>query len=182
MWQMTLRNIWQRRLRSLLTILGIAVAVQVNLTVNGVISGYEYDLKNQMSALAGRVFVQRPTTDGSGMEEFPSAASSISDDLAQALLNLEGIDPAAPRRGHDGHLPFGGGGPFRPAQARRGRERLEPDRRLDLCFALPKQGLVQLPAQPSYLNGKLAGLVFRDTSEQSRSAIADYVTSQLAAP
>lgn len=94
MWQMTLRNIWQRRLRSLLTILGIAVAVQVNLTVNGVISGYESDLKNQMSALAGRVFVQRPTTDGSGMEEFPSAASSIADDLALALLNLEGIDAA----------------------------------------------------------------------------------------
>ncbi len=92
MWQMTLRNIWQRRLRSLLTVIGIAVAVQVNLTIKSVISGYESDLKGQMRTLAGRVFVQRPTTDGSGMEEFPSAASSISDDLADALLNLEGID------------------------------------------------------------------------------------------
>ncbi len=95
MWQMVIRNIWQRRLRSLLTILGIAVAVQVNLTVNGVISGYEADIKGQMSALAGRVFVQRPTRDGSGMEEFPSAASSITHDLADALLNLEGIDASA---------------------------------------------------------------------------------------
>ena len=43
-------------------------------------------------------------------------------------------------------------------------ERLEPDRRVDLCFALPKDGLVQIPAQPSYVHGKLAGLVFRDTS------------------
>ena len=60
-------------------------------------------------------------------------------------------------------------------------ERLEPDRRIDLCFALPKDGLVQLPAQPSYVQGKLAGLVFRDTSERSRSAIASYVTSQLTA-
>jgi putative ABC transport system permease protein len=92
MWQMTLRNIWQRRLRSLLTILGIAVAVQVNLTVSGVISGYEADLKGQMSALAGRVFVQRPTTDGSGMEEFPSAASSLTKELADAMLNLDGIN------------------------------------------------------------------------------------------
>jgi putative ABC transport system permease protein len=92
MWQMVIRNIWQRRLRSLLTILGIAAAVQVNLTVNGVISGYEDDIKGQMRALAGRVFVQRPTRDGFGMEEFPSAASSITDNLADALLNLEGID------------------------------------------------------------------------------------------
>jgi hypothetical protein len=58
-------------------------------------------------------------------------------------------------------------------------ERLEPDRRVDLCFALPREGLLQIPAQPSYVDGKRAGLVFRDTSEQMRSAIAGYVTAQL---
>jgi hypothetical protein len=58
-------------------------------------------------------------------------------------------------------------------------ERLEPDRRLDLCFALPSQGLVQIPAQPSYVDGKRAGIVFRDTSKQIRTAIAGYVTAQL---
>ena len=61
-------------------------------------------------------------------------------------------------------------------------ERLEPEKRLDVCFALPSEGLMQLPAQPSYVSGKRAGLVFRDTSEQSRSAIADYVNTQLTAP
>jgi hypothetical protein len=61
-------------------------------------------------------------------------------------------------------------------------ERLEPDKRVDLYFALPEAGLMQLPAQPSYMNGKQAGLVFRDTSERSRSAIADYVSAQLTAP
>jgi putative ABC transport system permease protein len=95
MWQLVMRNIWQRRLRSLLTVLGIAVAVQVNLTVTGVISGYEADLHNQLSTLAGRIFVQRPTTGGSEMEEFPSASSSISNDLARELLNLDGIDKEA---------------------------------------------------------------------------------------
>ena len=58
-------------------------------------------------------------------------------------------------------------------------EHLEPDKRLDLYFALPTAGLMQLPAQPLYLRGKQAGLVFRDASERSRSAIADYVTAQL---
>jgi hypothetical protein len=58
-------------------------------------------------------------------------------------------------------------------------ERLEPEQPVDLCFALPREGLLQIPAQPSYLDGKLAGLVFHGTSEQSRSAIANYVNSQL---
>jgi hypothetical protein len=58
-------------------------------------------------------------------------------------------------------------------------EPLVPDRRVDLCFALPRAGLLQIPAQPAHLDGKLAGLVFRDTSEQTRSAIAGYVTTQL---
>ncbi len=61
-------------------------------------------------------------------------------------------------------------------------ERLEPEKRLSIYFTLPREGLIQLPAQPSYVSGKRAGLVFRDTSERSRSAIANYVNSQLTAP
>jgi hypothetical protein len=61
-------------------------------------------------------------------------------------------------------------------------ERLEPDKRLSVYFTLPSEGLMQLPAQPSYVNGKRAGLVFRDASERSRSAIANFVNSQLTAP
>lgn len=61
-------------------------------------------------------------------------------------------------------------------------ERLEPDRRLDICFALPDRGLLQIAAQPSYVDGKRAGLVFRDSSERSRAAIADYVAVQLTTP
>jgi hypothetical protein len=61
-------------------------------------------------------------------------------------------------------------------------ERLEPDKRLNVYFTLPREGLMQLPAQPSYVNGKQAGLVFRDASERSRSAIADFVKSQLTQP
>ncbi len=58
-------------------------------------------------------------------------------------------------------------------------ERLEPDRRVDLHFALPSEGLLQIPAQPSYVDGKRAGLVFRNPSDQTRSAIAGYVTALL---
>lgn len=60
-------------------------------------------------------------------------------------------------------------------------QQLEPDQRVDLCFALPTEGLVHIPAQPLYVHGKQAGLAFRDASEQSRSAIASYVSTQLTA-
>jgi ABC-type lipoprotein release transport system permease subunit len=92
MWDLVARNIWQRRLRSLLTVLGIAVAVQVYLTVSGILSSYQADLQDQLATLAGRVFVQRPMADGSGMEEFPSAASSIDAEPADRLLALEGVN------------------------------------------------------------------------------------------
>lgn len=61
-------------------------------------------------------------------------------------------------------------------------ERLEPEGRIELCFALPRSGLVQLHAEPCHLDGKRAGLAFRDTSARSRSAIAEYVSSWLTAP
>jgi len=60
-------------------------------------------------------------------------------------------------------------------------ERLEPDKRLELYFALPQAGLMQLIAQPSHVRGKCAGLAFRSASERLRSAIADFVTTQLTA-
>jgi hypothetical protein len=58
-------------------------------------------------------------------------------------------------------------------------ERLEPNRRVDLCFALPREGLLQIPARPSHLDGKVACLVFRGSSDRYRPAIASYVNTQL---
>lgn len=95
MWHLALRNLWQRRLRSFLTVLGIAVAIQVNLTMTSIISGYENDLKSQLAVVSGKVLVQRLTTDAPQMEEFPSAASSIDNNLVDTLLNLEGVDAQA---------------------------------------------------------------------------------------
>jgi hypothetical protein len=60
-------------------------------------------------------------------------------------------------------------------------ERLEPDKRVELCFALPRAGLMQLIAEPSHVRGKCAGLAFRDAPQRYRSEIASYVTAQLTA-
>ena len=52
--------------------------------------------------------------------------------------------------------------------------------RVELCFPLAKQGLVQLPAQPSYQNDLGTGLVFDGLPKATREALADYVTARLA--
>jgi putative ABC transport system permease protein len=95
MWYIALRNLWERRLRSLLTMLGVAVAVQLYLTISSIMASYELDLQGQLSALAGRVFVQRPTAEEGGLEEFPSPSSSIEWEVAADLLAVDGLDAAA---------------------------------------------------------------------------------------
>ena len=56
---------------------------------------------------------------------------------------------------------------------------LEKDLRVELSFPLAGRGVVRLPAQPAYVDGARAGLIFRGASEIARSTIADYVASRL---
>lgn len=59
---------------------------------------------------------------------------------------------------------------------------LENDQRVELCFPLAENGLVQVSAQTSYQAGDRTGLVFDEAiPETTRRAIADYVTARLAA-
>jgi putative ABC transport system permease protein len=94
MLQLALKNLWQRRMRSLLTILGVAVGVQLYLAMSSVMASAESDLQDQVNALAGRVFVQRLMKDSSVPEEFPSPSSSINSQVAKALLDIQGVDVA----------------------------------------------------------------------------------------
>lgn len=92
--QLVVRNLWQRRTRSVLTILGVAVGVQLYLAMSTVMASAESDLQDQLKALAGRVFVQRLMADSSIVEEFPSPSSSINAAVANGLLELQGVDEA----------------------------------------------------------------------------------------
>ncbi len=92
MLQLAVRNLWQRRTRSLLTILGVAVGVQLYLAMTTVMASAESDLQDQLKALAGRVFIQRPMSDESMLQEFPSSNSSINAQMANELLNIPGVD------------------------------------------------------------------------------------------
>jgi putative ABC transport system permease protein len=92
LWDIAWRNMWQRWLRSLLTILGVAMAVQLYVTMSGIMLVYEQDLQKQLSAFAGKVIVQQPMGEEGSDEEFPSPSSSIEGATADDLLTLEEID------------------------------------------------------------------------------------------
>jgi putative ABC transport system permease protein len=85
------KTLWRRKLRSLLTVLGVAAAVQLYLMMNSILSFYDADIQSQVAAFAGKVYVQRPMQDAEAGEDFPSMNSSISAGTAEAILALEGI-------------------------------------------------------------------------------------------
>jgi hypothetical protein len=47
-WDIALKNLQQRRLRAGLTILGVATAVQLYLTMSGIMRWYDQDLQAQL--------------------------------------------------------------------------------------------------------------------------------------
>jgi putative ABC transport system permease protein len=95
LWDIAVKNLWRRKLRTLLTIIGVATAVQLYLTMSGWMNIYERDLKNQLNAFSGRVFVQQPMETSSGGADFPSFSSSLDAQTAAAVLSLDGLDREA---------------------------------------------------------------------------------------
>jgi putative ABC transport system permease protein len=86
------KNIWRRKLRSLLTILGVASTVQLYLMVHGVMNTYTGEIEGQVGAFAGRIIVQQQVESGGGNPDLTSSASSLTGATAGKLLSVEGID------------------------------------------------------------------------------------------
>lgn len=90
MLDMALRNIWQRKTRSLLTILGVAMVVFLYVYLSTIMNWYDKDLKRQLGSIAGKVVV---SSKGEAANGFPTAASVVPAADAEALLRMDGIDP-----------------------------------------------------------------------------------------
>jgi putative ABC transport system permease protein len=86
------KTLWRRKLRSLLTILGVAVAIQLYLMMSAILSFYDSDIQKQVAAFGGKVFVQRTMQAVGAGEDFPSMNSSISADAAGEILSLDGVN------------------------------------------------------------------------------------------
>ncbi|MCJ7776719.1 MAG: ABC transporter permease [Sedimentisphaerales bacterium] len=89
---LAIKTLWRRKLRSALTILGVVIAVQLYLMMNGIMSYYDQDIQRQVSAFAGKVFIQQPMGAIDAGEDFPSMNSSIGMKTASSMLSLDGVD------------------------------------------------------------------------------------------
>jgi putative ABC transport system permease protein len=89
---LALKTLWRRSLRSLLTILGVAAAIQLNLMLTSILAYYDWDIQQQVNSFAGKVYIQRPVQGTGAGEDFPSMNSSIAMDSAQAILAMDGVN------------------------------------------------------------------------------------------
>jgi putative ABC transport system permease protein len=89
---LALKSLWRRRLRSLLTVVGVASAVQLYLMVHGVMDTYTGEIEAQVVAFAGKIIVQQQVESGGGNPDVTSSGSSLTNSTAEGLLLTEGID------------------------------------------------------------------------------------------
>lgn len=90
MWKLAFKNILFRKTRSLLTILGILVAIQLYVIMSGIMDSFEKDIQKQMTGMAGRIVVEY-NSDGIG---FPPLETVIEETMAEEVLQIDGIDPS----------------------------------------------------------------------------------------
>lgn len=89
MLDMALRNMWQRKTRSLLTILAIGLAVMLYIYMSMIMRFYDQDLQRQLTSISGKVIVSGQSEAGNG---FPTAASVIPVADAEAVLRHDSVD------------------------------------------------------------------------------------------
>jgi putative ABC transport system permease protein len=95
LFDLAIKTLWRHKLRSLLTILGVAIAVQTYLMINGIMVFYERDSQRLVSLFAGKVYVQQVVQGVGAGKDFPSFDSSIGESKAETLLALDGINREA---------------------------------------------------------------------------------------
>ncbi|HEX3029327.1 MAG TPA: FtsX-like permease family protein [Clostridia bacterium] len=90
MLELALKNVWKRKTRSILTVLGIVVALQLYLIMSSIMNQYEQDIKKQVSGIAGKVLVQMKTESGRG--SFYPLDSVIKQSDAEKVEKLQDVD------------------------------------------------------------------------------------------
>lgn len=89
-----LRGLWQRRMRTVLTIVAIAVCTMLFLVMSTSSAGLDRMYGDSAAGFRGRMFVSARTDRPTGGSEFPPVSSSLTDELAAAVLATDGIDAA----------------------------------------------------------------------------------------
>jgi putative ABC transport system permease protein len=94
MFDIAIKNMWQRKTRTALTMVSIAVCIMLFITLSTATSymGKSYDTLAE--GFSSQMYVRSPSTMSAASAEFPPISSSISMEKAGALMNVSGIDKA----------------------------------------------------------------------------------------
>ncbi len=95
LWDLAFKNLWRRKLRTFLTVLGVASAVQLYLMVHGVMTTYSGEIQGQIAAFTGKLIVQQQLEQDSGNTDLTSSGSSLTAETAGELLAIDGVDRQA---------------------------------------------------------------------------------------
>ncbi|MCX7923619.1 MAG: FtsX-like permease family protein [Clostridia bacterium] len=87
--ELAIKNIWGRKTRSVLTIMGVIVAMQLYIILSTIMGSYEKDVQKQISNMAGRVIVQLKTESGAS---FLPGSNVIKESDAKEVMGLQGVD------------------------------------------------------------------------------------------
>ncbi len=82
------KNMWQRKLRTTLTLLGIAVGLELVILMTAILDFTERSMDAELAkyAGAGQMFVTSQTLEGSTGQEFPPINSTLSEEIADRIV------------------------------------------------------------------------------------------------
>lgn len=86
------KNMWMRRMRTLLTIISIAVCIMLFIVLATTMAQVQTTISDSMGKFAGQMFVTSKFPQQSAAIEFPPLSSSLSMDTANKLLTVSGVD------------------------------------------------------------------------------------------
>lgn len=85
------KNLWMRKTRTVLTIVGVAFCMMLLIVMISCTIVVERDLNNALAKHVGQLYVRSPSPSELGGMEFPPVSSSIPAASATEVLNLSGI-------------------------------------------------------------------------------------------
>ncbi len=89
MLSLTIKNILHKKARSILTIIGIVIAMQLYIVLSGIMNAYENDIQKQLSEMAGKIIVQADTEGGVSLLPLQSI---LNEDDVTEVMSIDGID------------------------------------------------------------------------------------------
>lgn len=92
MFYLAVKNIFKRKVRSLLTLLGIVVALQLYLLMTSIMDSYDKDMNKQVASMAGKVIVTYKTEGGFN---YPPINSVIEQKQAEDIMNFQYVDKSS---------------------------------------------------------------------------------------